>query len=118
MSAVFVCCHGYRTCFRSLWYFVMGQTFTFAMTVAVSGWLCLSMCFWVLRHRQLSWFVLSLGAEHGTLQDVGMCLKLAHKADVLVLTRQELLLRVNLSWFLAIPMAIVSNLTAFGILGS
>ena len=53
------------------WYFVMGQTFTFAMTVAVSVLVIACPC--ALGHRQLSWLVQALVPNTVFSTSVGMC---------------------------------------------
>ena len=63
------------------------------MTVAVSVLVVLVHVHWDLPTPTAIMVGTGLGAEHGILYKRGDVLELAHKADVLVLTRQEPLLR-------------------------
>ncbi len=91
---------------QSLWYFVMGQTFTF-MTVVVSARLLLVHVFWSCDTDSYHGWYRPRCRNHGILYKwMPACLRP-------LLTRQELLLRVKpLKRPSAIPMAIVEQPTA------
>ena len=66
------------------WYFVMGESFVFAMTVAVSVLVIACPCALGLATPTAIMVGTGLGADHGVLYKRGDVLELAHKADVLV----------------------------------